>query len=87
VKIILTGDVDVECDINMDYLAKKVEDEFYYTRIKDKTGVKIDFEMFVHDESLKGEFVRRVKEEDSLTEEEKAKVIKYGILALRGEEI
>ena len=87
VKIILTGDVDVECDINMDYLNKKIEDEFYYTRIKDKTGIKIDFEAFVHDESLKGEFVRRVKEEYTLTEEEKAKVIRYGILALRGEEL
>ena len=87
VKIVLTGDVDVECDINIDYLNKKVEDEFYYTRIKDKTGIKIDFEMFVHDESLKGEFVRRVKEEASLSEEDKAKVIRYGILALRGEDI
>ena len=87
VKIILIGDVDVECDINMDYLNKKIEDEFYYTRIKDKTGINIDFEMFIHDESLKGEFVRRVREEDSLSEEDKAKVIRYGILALRGEEL
>lgn len=87
VKIILTGSVDVECDVNTELLTARFQDEFYYTRIKNASVYNIDYEMFANDQSLKGEFVRRVQAEDTLTKEEKAQVIRYGILALRGEEI
>ena len=87
IKIILTGNVAVECDINLEFLSKKFEDEFYYVRIKDESGIEIDFEAYAYDESLKGEFVRLVREDNSLTDEDKKIVIRYGILALRGEEI
>lgn len=87
VKIILTGAVDVECEVNLDFLSKHFADEFYYTRIKNDSSYSIDYENFSKDCSLKGEFVRRVMAEDSLNEDEKAQVIRYGILALRGEEI
>ena len=39
------------------------------------------------DESLKGEFIRTVRRENTLSEEEKSAVIRCGIQALRGEEI
>ena len=87
VKIILVGKVSIDCDINIEYIAKKIEDEFYYTRIKNETGIKIDYDMYIHDESLKGEFVRTVKANTTLSDEEKSQIIRYGIRALRGEEI
>ena len=36
--------------------------------------------------SLKGEFVRKVMQDETLSEEEKAMVVRCGICALKGEE-
>ena len=47
----------------------------------------MDYSRYQLDKSLKGEFVRRVQAAEDLSEDEKAIVIKYGILALSGEEI
>lgn len=87
VKILLTGDIDVECEKNEDLLLKKFENEFYFVKLKDDSRFVINYDDFMYDESLKGEFVRTVKADDSLSEEEKAEVIRYGIQALKGEEI
>ncbi len=87
VKIILTGDVDVECEKNEEFLNKHFENEFYCVKIKDESRIMINYDDFMYDESLKGEFVRTVKADLTLTDEEKATVIRYGILALKGEEL
>ena len=60
--------------INDDLLVDFGPDTFAHT-------LKYDFDM-----SLKGEFVRLVYASD-YSDEEKAKIIRYGILALQGEEI
>lgn len=87
VKIVLTGNVDVQCEKNENLIIKQFEDEFYFVKIKDESQFVINYEEFMYDESLKGEFIRMVKADESLTEEEKAVVIRYGIQALKGEEI
>ena len=87
VKIILTGDVDVECEKNEEFLNKHFENEFYCIKIKDESRLMINYDDFMYDESLKGEFVRTVKADLTLTDEEKATVIRYGIQALKGEEL
>lgn len=87
VKIVLTGNVDIECEKDVELLLKQFEDEFYYVKIKDESQFAINYDDFMYDESLKGEFVRTVKASDGLSEEEKAAVIRYGIQALKGEEI
>ncbi len=87
VKILLTGNVNVECEKDEELLLKQFEDEFYYVKIKDESQFVINYDDFIYDESLKGEFVRTVKADDSLSDEEKAEVIRYGIQALKGEEI
>ena len=46
----------------------------------------IDYKDYEKDASLKGEFIRMVRASD-LSEEEKAQVIRTGLLALQGEEI
>ena len=46
----------------------------------------MNYQDYEKDASLKGEFVRLVSQSD-LSEEEKAMIIRTGILALQGEEI
>lgn len=87
VKLVLTGSVDVECDKNMDLLLKRFENRYYFLKIYDETKLMVDYSAFALDESLKGEFVRKVWAAENLNEEEKTAVIRYGIQALAGEEV
>lgn len=86
-KFILVGEVDVECEKNIDYLVKQFEHRFYFLKIYDETKLHVDYKEFALDASLKGEFVRTVMQEEELSEEEKAEIIRYGIQVLAGEEI
>lgn len=86
-KLVLTGNVDVECEINLDFLVKKFESDYYFLKIYDETELKVDYRAFALDESLKGEFVRLVETAEDLNPEQKAAVIRYGIRALAGEEL
>ena len=86
VKIVLRGDIDVECELDTSFLQEQFSDYFYYIKVKDETKLKVNYKDYEGDISLKGEFVRLVSESD-LTEEEKSMVIRAGILALQGEEI
>ena len=60
---------------------------FYFAKVKDNTRIAVDYNDFELDASLKGEFVRLVKGDDSLSEEEKAEIIRCGFQALNGEDI
>lgn len=87
VKVILTGRVDVTCEKNTDFMTRKLEDGFFYLKIYDETRLTVDFDSFLLDESLKGEFVRQVRAAGELSEETKSVVIRYGLQALAGEDI
>lgn len=87
VRIVLIGAVDVECEYNMDLLTKRFEEEFYFFKMKDKATRKVDYQAFALDASLKGEFIRTVMAVEDLSEEDKASIVRYGVLALAGEEI
>ncbi len=87
VKIVLMGNVDVECEKNIHYLTKEFESRFYFLKIYDETKIKIDYQDFRLDQSLKGEFVRTVMSATDISEEEKGIIIRYGIQALAGEEM
>ncbi|MCQ2510565.1 MAG: metallophosphoesterase [Lachnospiraceae bacterium] len=84
IKILLTGEAEITSDILAEYLSKQLENRFYYVRVENKTRIKVDYRSFAADPSLKGEFVRRVRHEDSLSEEEKAEIIQFGIRLLMG---
>lgn len=86
VKITVNGSIDVEKEIDMDYLFRQFEDSFYYMKLVDKTNLKVDPLKYVHDMSLKGEFIRLVLEQD-MSEEDKAFIIQTGVRALDGEEV
>ncbi len=86
VRIELTGEVDVDTEINCDFLQDMFMDYFYYEKVVDNTHMKVDFSSYEKDISLKGEFIRMIME-SKMTEEKKTEVIRCGILALSGEEI
>ena len=87
VKIVLDGEVEIGEERDIEYLTKKFESNFYYLKIEDKPTIKIDYMKYKNDISLKGEFIRKVIEQDDLTEEEKSKIISTGIKALSGEDV
>ena len=86
VKFVLTGEVDVDTEINVEYLQELFTDYFYYEKVYDCTTLHVDFRDYENDASLKGEFIRMVLASE-LTEEQKSKVIRCGIMALSGEEV
>lgn len=86
VKVVLVGRLDVSCEKNVEFIARKLEDLCFFIKVYDETKLAVDLERFLRDESLKGEFVRQVFSSD-LEEETKLTVIRYGLQALSGEEI
>jgi DNA repair exonuclease SbcCD nuclease subunit len=86
VRIDLQGELDVECELNPEYLLELFSEYYYFVRIENHTRLKVRYEDYQKDESLKGEFVRLVLDSE-LSEEEKSEVIRCGIMALSGEEI
>ena len=84
VEVVLKGEISEETEIELDSYQSAFASDFYLIRFKDKTERKIDFSKYENDVSLKGEFIRLVKEQTDLTEKEKAKVIITGIKALAG---
>ena len=86
VKLLLKGEVGVECELETDFLEEQFAEYFYFCKVYDETKIKVNYQEYEKDASLKGEFVRLVSQSD-LSEEEKAMIIRTGILALQGEEI
>ena len=84
VKIVLTGELAVDDEKDPELLEKQLEDRFYYVKVKDESGWRIDYQAYELDESLKGEFIRTVQRSE-LSEEDKAEIIRYGIQALADE--
>lgn len=84
VKFILRGYVDISCEKNVEYLTRLFEEDFYFVKVCDETKMKVDYNAYALDKSLKGEFVRTVQNSD-LDEDTKAEVIRLGIQALSGE--
>lgn len=87
VKIVLKGVLDVECEKDIAYFQSGFRQDFYYVKVYDETGLRMDARDYMLDQSLKGEFVRQVMSDDSISEEDKRSVIRYGLQAIAGEEI
>lgn len=86
VKVELVGSVSMDANVDIDYLTKAYDGEYYMIKFKDRTNMHVDYNAYALDESLKGEFVRTVQASD-LDEDTKAKVIRMGIGLLKGESI
>ncbi len=86
VKFTLTGSYTLETQKDPEFLERMLEGRFYFVKIKDESRLKIRQEDYAHDVSLKGEFVRLVLASER-SEEEKERMICWGIRALSGEEV
>lgn len=87
VKLVLTGEVDIDCEKSLALIEKQFQEDFYFVKVEDASKWKVDYQSYALDASLKGEFVRAVQNAQDITEEDKAVVIRYGIQALAGEEM
>lgn len=86
VKFTLTGTYTLDTQKDLAFLQKIFASRFYFVKIKDESRLEIHREVYEHDISLKGEFIRMVLSSDK-TEEEKEQIICCGIQALSGEEV
>ena len=86
VRIRLTGTYDMDLIKQNELLEGALNQKFYFARISDESRLRINPKDYENDISLKGEFIRNVLQSD-LNEEDKIKVIEYGIKALMKEEI
>ncbi|MCR4721155.1 MAG: DNA repair exonuclease [Lachnospiraceae bacterium] len=87
VRVVLKGQTDVEAEKNEKLIAKTFEEKYCLFRLYDESTFSIDYESYAADRSLKGEFIRTVKDDVTVPDDKKASVIRYGIRALLGEDI
>lgn len=86
VKIVFQGEVLEDTEIDVDYIEQKLRNRYYFSKVSNETQIRIDYLKYEKDISLKGEFIRRVKDLD-LSESQKGKIIKMGINAIVGKEV
>lgn len=84
VQVDLTGEISEETELEPDSYQAAFASNYYFIRFKDRTETKIDFSRYENDVSLKGEFIRLVRNQGGLSDEEKSKIIMTGIKALAG---
>lgn len=83
VKVVLTGELSEESEKNLDFIRMQLEEDFYAVRIEDRTSLRVCYEDYRYDPTLRGEFVRLVQAADRLSEEEKAEIVRCGLSALK----
>lgn len=84
VKLVIKGEHSTDYIIDVEYLANKLNEIFFYSKVIDETTLKISESDFQFDKTIRGEFVREVLK-SNLTEEEKNSIILCGINSLKGE--
>ena len=87
VRVELVGERDFDEENLADDIAEYIADKYFFVSVKDRTLRRLRIEDYYGDKSLKGEFIREVLLSDELNEEQKRKVIAYGVKALTGREV
>lgn len=85
VRLVLTGRRVVGLNPDLAALTARFAASFYYFEVKDETRLRISAADYERDLSLKGEFIRTVMADDSLTDKKKEEIIACGLAALLGE--
>ncbi|MCR5145004.1 MAG: metallophosphoesterase family protein [Lachnospiraceae bacterium] len=86
IKITYVGKVKMNGEVSTTRLKKKLNKDFFFVKMYDKTSLVIDYEKFKNDKSLKGEFVRLLETED-MSEERRGAIIEIGMKAILGEDL
>ena len=85
VRLILVGSRRVGFIPDTAALTARLADRYYYFEAKDETRLSISASDYEHDLSLKGEFIRMVMRDETMSEKKKEDVISCGLAALLGE--
>lgn len=86
VEFLLRGHTTLDTGISGDYLQDLIRSRFFFTKVKNLATLALDPRDYENDISLKGEFIRLVMASGK-SEEEKAQLLRLGLLALAGEEL
>ncbi len=87
VKFVLAGERELDDAPDVDRIVRYFGDKYFFVKCYDHTRTLVDYDSFAYDKSLKGEFVRLVQADESLSEEKKATIVELGIRAIMGEDI
>ena len=85
VKLVLQGELPMEAELNAGFLEAQLSPMFYYLRVTDETRRRVDPQSYRMNKTLKGAFLRSVEQDETLTEDMKARVMEAGLRFLRGE--
>ena len=86
-RVRLCGERTPEAKLDIEFVENAMKNSFYHFEIKDASRLKIRYEDYINDKTLKGEFIRLVLSDTKLSENEKTGVILAGISALMGESV
>ncbi len=86
VKVNIKGEITPNYNIDFDLINSRLNDYFFYSKIKDKTTLKISIEDYKNDKSIVGEFVRTVLS-SNLEKEYLDKILLCGLNALNKKEM
>ena len=86
VKLVLTGEITPDFNLDYEGLLYILNEKFFFAKVKDKTQLKVNIEDYVHDKSVRGEFVRAVFDAE-ISDEEKSRILACGFSALKGEDL
>lgn len=87
VRVVLVGEKDLTAEFNTDAINTRFAHRYYYFECRDESKMRILGDAFINDKTLKGEFIRGVLADDSLSDDEKQRVISMGLNALHGASI
>ena len=86
-EVVLKGEVDALLEIDLPFIEKCFEEDYYFFKCKNETKIHVDIDDFRKDATLRGEFVRLVMSREDISEEDRARIVRLGISALAGEKI
>ena len=87
VRAVLVGIRELGVRREVEALTERLSSRLFFLEIIDRTRLGISPDDYKNDVSLKGEFIRLVKSEEGLDEEERDGIIELGLRALMGEDL
>ena len=82
-KLSLQGSYTLQTQKDPVFLQQMLCDRFYSLTVSDESRLLLEQEDYAHDISLRGEFIRQVMA-SGLSQEEKERVLHFGLTALSG---
>ncbi len=80
-EVTLEGELPEDFRLDTRALEESLSDSFLHIEIKNTTHLGVNIDLLKQERTLRGEFVRLVLQDDSLTEEEKQEILECGIHA------